>query len=94
VVEGKYKLRKEAAGKCRTLLKQARANLAAEKAELLKKPKEERQAAERKMKVNGEVPVTKAESIGIASAYRSFEHDSALWHSYFRNPRRATQTTL
>jgi hypothetical protein len=84
-VEGGHKLRKAVARKCRALLKQARADLGKEKAEFLKKAEKERKAEERAMKARGEIPVTKVHSIGISSAYRSFEYDSALWHRYFRD---------
>jgi hypothetical protein len=84
VVEGKYKLRKGAAKKCRALLAKARADLASEKAEMLNKPEKERRAEEQKMTLKGQNPVTRVESIGITSAYRSFEYDSGLWHKYER----------
>ena len=83
-VEGRHKLRKKAARKCRMLLNQARIDLANEQATFLKKPKNEREEDERKMKVKGDVPVTKVERIGITSGYRSFAYDAGLWHGYFR----------
>jgi hypothetical protein len=84
IVEGKFKLRKAAARKCRELLIQARAHLATEKAAFLKKPKADQAAEERNDKKLKRVPILKVHSIGISSAYRPFEHDSALWHEYFR----------
>jgi hypothetical protein len=84
-VEDHHKLLKGAAGKCRRLLKEARADLAKEKAEFLKMSKVDQLAEERKLKASGEVPATKVKSIGIASGYRSFEYDSALWHRYFQD---------
>ena len=84
-VEGDHRLLKGAAGKCRSLLRQARADLAKEKAAFLKKSRDEQKAEQRKIETSGSAPVTKVESIGIASGYRSFEYDSALWHSYFQD---------
>jgi len=80
-----FKLRKEAAQKCRTLLSAARADLKAEQAEFQKKNKKEQEALEKEASKNGEVVVTKMHSIGLTSAYRSFEYDSALWHKYYHN---------
>jgi LAS superfamily LD-carboxypeptidase LdcB len=85
IVEGKFKLRRAVAAKCRALLRQARGDLDKEKVDFSKKPIEEQQTEERKAKANGQILVTKVARIGITSAYRSFEYDSALWHKYFRN---------
>jgi hypothetical protein len=83
VVEGGQKLLKGVAGKCRALLKQARVDLATQKAEFLKKPKREQDAEERALKASGQTVVTQVESFGISSGYRSIKHDAELWHSYF-----------
>jgi len=87
VVEGKFKLRKYAAKKCRALLLQARTDLAKEQAEFLKKPKSDQEKEKKRMKANGEIPVTAVKpknGVGITSAYRSFEYDRALWQAYVR----------
>jgi len=78
-----FKLRKQAAEKCKTLLSEARAALKTEQAEFHKKPKGEQEALEKEAKNKGEVIVTKVQSVGITSAYRSFEYDSELWHRYY-----------
>jgi hypothetical protein len=83
-VEKGHQLRKEAAKKCRELLKAARADLASEREALLKKPKADQDREQKEAHARGEVLVTQVVSIGITSGYRSFEHDSALWHRYFR----------
>ena len=83
VVEGGQRLLKGVAAKCRALLKQARTDLANEKAEFLKKPKREQEAEERTLKASGQTAATQVESIGISSGYRSIKHDAELWQSYF-----------
>jgi LAS superfamily LD-carboxypeptidase LdcB len=83
VVEDGRKLRKPFAATCRKLLKEARADLAAEKATFHKKTKNEREAEKQAFGKGGRTPAVEVKSIGISSAYRSIEYDSALWHSYF-----------
>jgi hypothetical protein len=65
VVEGNHKLRKDAAKKCRALLSRARADLAKEKTDFLKKSESERQKEEKQAKANGKVSVTSVKTIGI-----------------------------
>lgn len=83
VVEDGFKLRKDAAEKCKKLLAEARADLKKEQDEFHKKSKEQQQALEKEAKAKGEVVVTKVHSIGLTSGYRGFEHDSKLWHAYY-----------
>jgi LAS superfamily LD-carboxypeptidase LdcB len=78
-----FRLRKSAAVKCKKLLEDARTALKAEQSEFRKKPNEEQEKLERTAKSKGEVVVTQVRSIGLTSAYRSFEYDSALWHNYY-----------
>jgi hypothetical protein len=82
-VEGGHKLRKPFAAKCRKLLQEARADLAAEKAAFYEKTKKEQDAEKQAFRKGGVTPAIEVKSIGISSGYRSIEHDSALWHSYF-----------
>ena len=84
VVEDGFKLRKDAAEKCKKLLAEARSALKTEQDEFQKKPKEQQQAVEKDAKAKGEVVVTKVHRIGLTSGYRGYEHDSGLWHSYYR----------
>jgi hypothetical protein len=84
VVEDGFKLRKEAAERCRKLLRDARAALQLEKAEFHKKSPTERSQIEHEAKVRGGVVVTKVRRIGITSGYRGFEHDRNLWDQYYR----------
>lgn len=84
-VEGPYKLIRPVAAKCRALLKQARADLASEKAAFVKKAIQDQHAEELKLKASGETPATTVESIGISSAYRGVKHDRELWEHYFQD---------
>lgn len=84
VVEGKFKLRTQAAIACRLLLAEARGALNKEKADFAKKSKKEQEAELAESKKSQIVHVSKVTYIGLSSAYRSFEYDAALWHSYFR----------
>ena len=74
---------KAVAGKCRALLKQARADLASEQ-EGSGKISTKGEGGKSSAKARERTPATKVKVIGISSAYRSPEYDCALWHSYFR----------
>jgi LAS superfamily LD-carboxypeptidase LdcB len=70
VVEGRFKLRKNAAKSCREMLAAARAALEAAKAAAAKAKKADR--------------ASKTRSIGICSAYRDYDDDLRAWRNAFK----------